>query len=280
MEIAIAMSTPSGNNPSVTPLLRILTLIEVIVLAGAGGILFFLPDLAGQLWPWQLTPFNTRFLGAIYLAALAAIVTLLLAGRWAPARVVLPALFTFTALVLAISLISFDRFDFQRPGTWAWFALYIILPINSAYHLWLYRRLPPADETPVPPVWRGGLLAGAIALGAYGVGLLIAPAAFSAFWPWKLDDFHGQMYSATFLSGAAGLLAASRVAAPVELLAAGLTQGILGLSGIVGVLIVDASVRRVDWSLPGTWLWVGAFAVMLIAGLGMWWQSRRMSKVI
>ncbi len=269
------MNAPGDNNPSITPLLRVLTLVEVLVLAGAGGNLFFLPDLAAQLWPWQLTPFNTRFLGAIYLASLVAVVMMLLVARWAPARGVLPALFTFTALVLGVSLISIGRFEFQKPATWVWFALYIILPINSAYHLWLYRHLLPANLTPVPAVWRGYLLTVAVVLSLYSVGLLLAPAVFSAFWPWRIDDFHGQMYSAAFLTGAVGALAASRVAARIEFVTAALTQGVLSLFAILGLLIVDASVRRVDWSLPGTWLWLGAFAVMLIASLGMLWQSRR-----
>jgi len=268
------MHAPS-DNPPLTPLLRILTLIEVIVLAGAGGALFFLPDLAGTQWPWPLLPFNTRFLGAIYLASLAPVAVMLFVGRWAPARGVLPALFTFTALVLGVSLMSTSRFEFQRPSTWIWFALYIILAINSAYHLWRYRLLPPADPMPVPAAWRGYLLAVAVVFSVYGFGLLAAPTVFSAFWPWRIDDFHGQMYSAAFLTGAVGALTASRVAARIEFFTAALTQGVLSLFAILGLLIVDASVRKVDWSLPGTWLWVGAFAVMLIASLGMLWQSRR-----
>ncbi len=268
------------DNPPLTPLLRLFTLIEVIVLAGAGGLLFFLPDWARALWPWPLTPFNTLFLGAIYLGALPAIASMLLAGRWAPARAVLPALFIFTAIVLIVSALNLDRFDFQldyqRWGSWLWFVLYFALPVNSAYHLWLYRRRPPADSTPTPPAWRIYLLGAAIVLGLYGLGLLITPATFSAFWPWPIDEFHGRIYSATFISGAAGLYAVARVASRIEFLTAGLAQGAFGLFAIAGVLIVDASVRRVDWSLPGSWLWAGAFAIALAAGVGMVGRARTM----
>jgi hypothetical protein len=115
-------------------------------------------------------------------------------------------------------------------------------------------------------------------LGGYGLGLLLAPALFSAFWPWTIDDFHGQIYSAIFLTGAVAMFILSRAVAPVELLTVGLTQITLGLFAIAGMIIVDASVHKIGWSLPGTWMWLGMFALLVITGLGkLWWflESRR-----
>ena len=37
-----------------------------------------------------------------------------------------------------------------------------------------------------------------VAAGLYGLGMLLTPTTFSAFCPWKLDDFRGQMYGALF----------------------------------------------------------------------------------
>ena len=272
------MDTPD-RNPSLTPLLRVVTFIEVLVLFGAGFGLFFLPDLARELWPWTPAPFNMRFLGSIYLTALVPVAIMLIAGRWAPARGVLPAIFIFTTIVLFVSVFNFYLLDFQRWGTYLWFVLYIILPINSAYHMGLYRRLPPADPIPTPPAWRAYLLGVTIVLGLYSVALLIAPETFTAFWPWKIDAFHGRMYSAVFASGAAGAWAAARVAARIEFFTAGITQATFGLFSILGLVLVDAAVHRVDWSSPGTWLWVGAFAVMLVASIGMLARVRRMRTV-
>jgi hypothetical protein len=106
----------------------------------------------------------------------------------------------------------------------------------------------------------------------------LAPALFTGFWPWRIDDFHGRVYSAAFITGAVGAFAVSRVAAPTEFLIAALTQGVFSLFSIVGLIVVDAAVHRVDWSLPGTWLWVGAFALMLIASIGMILRSRAIGR--
>lgn len=266
----------SDANPRLSPLLRTFTLVEVLVLIGAGFGLFFLPDAARQIWPWTPAPFNTRFLGAIYFTSLMPVAAMLWAGRWAPARGVLPALFAFTAIVLAVSGLNLDQFDLGRWSNLVWWPLYVALPVNAAYHMWLYRRLPPAEPVPTTPIWRVYLLGVAVVLGLYGAGLLLLPATFTGFWPWPIDAFHGRMYSAAFVSGAIGAYVVSRLAAPIEFFTAGLTQAVFGLFSILGLLLVDASVHRVDWSAAGTWLWLGGFAVALAAGLGMMWRSRRM----
>ncbi len=267
------MSAPN-ENPSLTPFLRGFLVVEVLALFAAGGGLFFLTDLARAQWPWDIPPFNARFVGAVYLSSLAAAGMLLLTACWAPARLLLPMLFTFTSLVLVMSLIWWNKFLFDRWATWGWFILYVLLPISSAYYFWQYRRLPPADPTPVPAAWRYALLAFGVLLGLYGVLQILAPEAASTFWPWKIDAFHGHLYSAIFVAAAVGALMLSHVAAPVEFFTLGLTYAVLGFFAILGVVIVDASAHSVNWSAPGTWAWTMAFAAILIAGVGLMAQSR------
>jgi hypothetical protein len=155
-----------------------------------------------------------------------------------------------------------------------------VLPINAAYHMWLYRRLPYADPMPTPAPLRAYLLGVTIGVGLYGAGLLIAPEALTAFWPWKIDAFHGRMYSAAFITGAVLAWLISRTAAPVEFLTAALAEGALSFFAITGLLLVDAQAQRVDWSSPGTWLWAGAFAVMLFASIGMIGRVRGMRRAL
>jgi hypothetical protein len=262
-------------NPPITPLLRVVTAVEVLVLLAAGGGLFFLPATIGALWPWALTPFNTRFLGALYLASLASALVLVVSGHWSPARVVTPLILLFTTIVLVVSLLYFDRFVPSAWQTLAWFILYIGIPLNAAYHVWLYRRLAPANRESLPPILRTYLLVQAVVLGLYGLSMLVAPATFGAFWPWKIDDFHGRMYSVAFLTPALGAWFLYRAASPAELLALGVTQIVGGALELLGLFLVDSAVKRVDWSAAGTWVWVGLCATVLLSGLWMLWQARR-----
>jgi hypothetical protein len=262
------------SNPALPSLFRTVTTVEGFVLAIAGFYPFFFPHRALGDWPWLSGPFNMRFIGAVYLTSLVAVIVVLAVPRWAPGRVALPMLVVFTNLVLLLSLIYIGRFEFDRGGTWAWFVLYVVIPVSATYYWLRFRRLPPADPTPVPPAWRSYLLAAAVVLGLYGLGLLIAPNGLTDFWPWPIDDLHGRLYSAIFITLAVAALEVSRVAAPVELLLVGLTQFTLGFFSILGLVLADVSENTVQWSALGTWVWVGGFAVLLVAGAALVAQSR------
>jgi hypothetical protein len=264
------------SNPRVSRLLLGVTAIEVLVLLVAGGGLLLLPGVLRAIWPWALTPFNAGFLGAVYLASMVAAASLVLIGRWSPARVVAPMILVFTAIVLAISLAYFDRFDWRNPSTWLWFALYIVIPVNAGYHVWRYWGLPPANPRPISSRWRFLLLTQGILFGAYGAGLLLAPAFFAAFWPWPVDDFHARLYSVAFITPALGAVLLARAAAREEALTLGLTQLGGGLLAIVSLLAVDASVSRVPWDASGTWAWLGTFAALFLLGLGLVWGARQL----
>ncbi len=267
-----------NSNPKISFLLRFLTFAEVLVVFASGAGLFFIPELAGALWPWELLPFNARFLGAVYSASCISAVMQTLHGRWSPARVVTPMIFTFTAVIMVLSFAYLPVFDFQRWEVWVWFLLYIIIPVNCAYHLWLYRNLPPADSLPTTTAARNILLTQAIVLGIFGLALLVAPAFAKNFWSWEIDIFHAQMYSVTFLTPAIGAFLLAKAASKTEWLTMGLTQAVLGAFPILGVLIVDASIKKVDWSAPGTWIWMIVFAVIFAIGLWMIKESRTVTK--
>jgi hypothetical protein len=262
-----------GGNPPVSPVLRLITVLVALILI-IGASLFFLPSVTAPRWPWELSPFTARFLGALYLGELVGAALFVLVPRWAPGRITVAEAVTFTAVVTVVSFLHLDQFDFSRARSWGWFIIYVVPMLALAYYLWRYRHLPPADTTPIPPPWRAYFLGQGVVLGLYAIGLFIAPRLFSAFWPWSIDAFHGQMYSAIFLTGAVASFLLARAAARLELLAQGLIQFVIGLFAILGLVIVDASRNQVNWAAPGTWLWVGAFVVFLLAGVGMVWWSR------
>jgi len=267
-----------NDNPEITTLLFVVTAFESAVLLVAGMGLLVAPGVLRPMWPWALTPFNTLLLGAIYSSSLVATAMVVYVKRWAPTRVVFPMILIFTAIVLMVCLVYIDRFDFQRWETWLWFLLYIVIPANAAYHVWLYRKLKAFNPFPLPAPWRSVLLIPTILLGLYGIGLLIAPDKFSGFWPWPIDDFHGRVYSVLYITPATGALLLFGAAASIELLTMGLTQFAGAGIAIVGLVIIDSQVDKIDWSASGTWLWIGSFVIILLTGAGLIWQSRVRSR--
>jgi len=257
------------ENPLITPFLRAFTLVETLVLVGGGFGLFLFPETIGAQWPWQLAPFNTRFLGAIYLGAMVPVGLMALSGRWSPTRPVLRAIFTFTFIVTAVSLLSSSQFDFNRAVVWGWFALYISLVISAGYHLWHYRSMPTIHLNPVPRNWRTILRGTSFLLTLYGLGLILFPNAFSSLFPWKLDLFHSQLYSATFITGGVMLISVATLATPAEFIAAGLTEATFGVFAILGLIIVDASVKKIEWAAPNTLAWLALLAVLALLGTAM-----------
>ena len=233
------------GNPQLPGGLRVFSgAVIVVLLVGAG--LFFVPDLVKPRWPWLLAPFNARFLGSFYLAELVAMVALLVWNRWSPARMILVMAFVFTLVVSVTSLVNLDHFNFGRKASWLWFTVYAGSAIVSGLFLWNARGTPAVPVAMSGAGWRRYFQAEAVLLGLYGLGLLILPGTFSAFWPWKIDVFHAQTYSAIFITAAAGTLLISAHAPREELVALGAAQLALGL---LSILALRSPTRRSSGSI-------------------------------
>lgn len=265
------------GNPRIGILLRAVTWLEVVILLWAGAGLLFYPPVAQGVWPWALTPFNMRYLGAIYLAALVAAWLQAKSGGWSPSRVVTVMIFVFTLVVTILSFVHGARFDPRRIETWIWFVLYIGVCVNAGVHLWLYRRWPAGAAAQPGATLRAMLVGIAMLLGIYGLLLLAAPGIASSFWPWKLDAFHAQLYSVTFLTPAVGAWLLLRSTTRAERVALGATLAAWGGLPIVGLVITDATTRRVPWTSAGTWMWLALFAAMTLAGAWIAWSRRAAS---
>ena len=259
----------NDTNPRISNVLLGVTWLEVVILIWAGLGLLLYPPVMAPFWPWPLAPFNMRYLGALYTAALVAAFLQAKSARWSPARVVTPMIFIFTLVVTLYSFVHLDRFDLHRPEAWIWFILYIGVCLNAGIHLWCYRTWPrPQPGAPPRGALRIALWALIVMLGVYGVALLVAPETASWFWPWKLDAFHAHLYSVTFITPALGAWLLLGGATRNEQETLGLTVAGWGLLPIFGLLWVDATVKRVHWELAGIWLWLALFSSM--AGVGVW----------
>lgn len=253
-------------NPRIPSALLAIAAVHAIVIAAAGIVLFFAPTTSKDIWAFELTPFNTRFLGAIYLAALVAYVVLLVVRRWIPARIVMAMAFPFALTVLLVSLAYTDRFLWERPVAWGWFAVYASIPLYAGYFLWRFglTRVPLAASTRTG-AGRAGLICVPLAFVTYGVGLLAAPETFASFWPWPVDAFNGRIYSGIFLALASGAILVAVRSIPLEAVTLGLTCAAFGALAPIGVALVGTA----DWSSAGTLAWVGMFAALFVFGLSL-----------
>ncbi|RWM25050.1 hypothetical protein [Mesorhizobium sp.] len=265
---------PTSDNPPFPAALRLFSVVVIIVLIVGAG-LFFAPVLVKPRWPWAVTPFNARFLGGFYTAEMVVMAALLFWNRWSPGRLVLVMAFIFTVIVSVASFINLGYFNFARKAPWLWFLVYLASVAVSGLFLWWARDRPSAKGVTLKPAWRGYMPVESTILGIYGLGLLLFPLTFSSFWPWPVDAFHAQVYSAIFLAGAGGIYLVLRSAPREELLVLGLAQFLVGLLAILGLVITDAAVHRIDWTATGTLCWLALFGWIGLSGVFKFYAASR-----
>lgn len=81
---------------------------------------------------------------------------------------------------------------------------------------------------PTAASWRLPLRVTGMLLGIYGIGLIFAPSTFGSLFPWSLDQFHSQLYSAIFLTGCVMMLTVAKHATRAEFFATGMTEAAFG----------------------------------------------------
>ena len=275
------MSLASTDNPRIPVFLRIVTIIECLVVFTAAFVLFFFPQVGKQVWSWAVPPYNSRYIGAIYFAALLPLVIFAISGKWSPGRMVLWMIFTFTFSIGVVMFIHVSAFDWTRWSTYAFWFLYLFLPLNSAIHLFLYRRTVVQVEKTAPLSWRRILLVISFLLAVYGMGLLLFPEFTASFWPWSINAFHGRIYAATFFTPAVGAWIVSRKHASVEVSTLGLTLVTLGIFSLAGLLWASSTLppeNQVDFGDPGTWLFLGMNIVITLAGVAIGYYGRKLDQ--
>lgn len=177
----------------------------------AGIQLFVFSERTARFFAWTIDPpLTAAFLGASYWASVAFEWSAARARAWAGARIAVPTVFVFTTLTFVVTIVHLDRFHLgaeheagTRAVTWAWIAIYAIVPVLLA-GLWVRQaRVPGADapRTDRLPHWLRALLAvqAAAFVGVGGV-LLVAPADGAALWPWPLTPLTGRAVGAWALS--------------------------------------------------------------------------------
>ena len=167
----------------------------------AGVQLLFFTERTATHFAWTIQPpLTAAFLGSAYWAAAAFEWSAARARTWADARIAVPAVFVFTVLTLIATLLHLDKFHLGSSFglgtqfvTWAWIAIYAVVPILMVV-LWLRQRTAPGVDPPRThpyPMWLRVLVAlQAVLLLVVGARLFLAPAHAASWWPWPLTAAH------------------------------------------------------------------------------------------
>ncbi|MDQ6638625.1 MAG: hypothetical protein M3Z15_03030 [Pseudomonadota bacterium] len=219
---------------------------------GTWGLL--LPTQVERALPWPVPPLHARFIAAFYLGGALAMALAALARRLAEVRIAIALAVLWTGLLLLVSLLHLDGFDFAKPQVWFWMGAYAVYPLWGA---WLYRRAVQTD-LPVHRAADPALLAIAAVALAFGAELLLAPAAMVRAWPWPVSPLLAHIYAGPFLAYGASALLLAREARPEArriVLASMLAFTLLAL------LASLLHLRLFHFDMPSAWLWFAAFAI-------------------
>jgi hypothetical protein len=272
----------SASNPTIPSFLRWVLAVECSVVFVAGVLLFFLPRLAADLWAWTVPPFNSRFVGAVYLSAYLPLILFWFVPRWMPGRLTLWMILTFTTVVAITMFIHADVFEWNRPATYIFWPLYIFLPINSAIFLLSSKGMDAAKGFDGSKSLRMVFWIFALLGAAYGLGLMISPELLTSFWPWDVDVFHARMYAAAFVTPAvAAWILSFRRPLASEYLSVGLNLVAGGFLPVLGTLWTNMGVpveRQVNFSSAGTWAFLIFFSLTAMLGIVLIAIANQVSK--
>jgi len=205
--------------------------------------------------PWTVPPLHARFIAAIYLSGLLAMVLALGARTLAEVRIPIALAATWTGMLLLVSMLHLESFDFAKPQVWFWMGAYAVFPLWGA---WLYvgrGARATATRRPADPV----LLAIGVVCLLLAAGLLALPAQMIAAWPWKLPPLLASIYAGPFLAYGVSAVMLAREGRPEA-------RRIVLLSMLAfTVLVVVASLLHLalfSFATPSAWVWFGLLAVI------------------
>src|SRR5215210_7676599 len=112
---------PGGDPPRQAPIsgaLRAVLAVQGLILAGVGIALFIAPlDVAGEIWPWELTPLTGRVIAAWLIGLAVGVACVLRENDWARSRPAAVSYMFFGLLEIVALLRYSDDVDFDSART-------------------------------------------------------------------------------------------------------------------------------------------------------------------
>jgi hypothetical protein len=236
---------------------------------------FFNPARMDESFTWAvLPPLHARFVGALYLFGGVYLLGCTVARYLAQVRPAPFAVVLFTSLLLLVTLLNPDAFDYNLGPVKVWTGSYVVYPLLGLVVIALMWRRPGVDPPgPSLPAWgRWALLAQAAAFGVTGLLLLVARDTMVDVWPWPIDVGLAQFYGGPFIALAWCALAYARERTLLAVLP--IVAGTLAFS--VATLVV--SLVHVELFSAGdlaSWVWFGGFGALTVALAALLATSRR-----
>lgn len=261
--ILLAFGQAGAPNPGVTFSQKVFFFSVLALAAWVGYWGMFVPAQVDMALPFKVPPLHARFLGAMYFSGATAMLLSIIAKSWSEVRIIAPMISIWTGFLGVISMLHLEAFNWARTQVWTWFFAYICFPIIAAWLAWRQRsQTEPTPTRDLSTALRIYLyIQGGVAT-AFALGLLFAPQAMTAFWPWKITSILAHIYSAPFLSYGFGSLYAAQQRNWNE--ARIPAYAILAFT----VLVLIASYLHAQlfkFGTPSAWLWFGSFGIATLA---------------
>jgi len=257
------------------PGMRWLLRTAAVLVLLAGFQLFVFTGQTDTHFAWTIVnPLAAAFLGAGYWASFAIEALCAQQRFWANARIAVPSVLVFTVLTLVATLLHLGKFHLAaavpagtRLVTWAWIAVYVLVPLLMLIVLAIQARTPGVDppRTVLLPGWVYAALAGqAVILFGFGVALFAAPGTTAPLWPWQLTPLLAQATGAWLISlgVAAGQALLERDARRLRPAAVGYV-----LLAVLQAIAVARYPDHFHWGSPAGVLYLIFLATILVTGL-------------
>ena len=250
----------------------------------AGMQLFVFTERTEAWFAWTIdVPLTAAFLGAAYWASVS---FEWLAARqrvWAYARIAVPTVLVFTTLTELVTLYHLDLFHLgatfpvsTRIVTWAWIAIYTVVPFSMIALLLGQRKATGGDPNRFPlPRWIAGVLVvHAIVMLPLGAYLLVSPENAAALWPWPLTPLTGRAVGAWVFS--LGVAAAHSVRENCLTRVGVATRSYIVLA-VLELVAVARYIETIAWGAPESTIYMVALLSMLVVGIGA--ETSRRSRI-
>ena len=249
----------------------LLILLIMTLMGGFIGSPFWWMD---QPWSfsWDLPPLASRMLGAAGWSFFAVTLLALRRPSFQRVRLILLLLFVYLA-PLAIVIVSYhlDRFDFNAPITYAFFA--IVVPMTTAATWYLVRqpRIIPQEERdtlPAPLVIQVWLRVVAVITAIWGLALFATDSGPSnLLWAWPGDLLSSRLIGVMLVTIAVGAIYSYHYAETARLMTVMILVYSLGLT--------IAALWNIFFGLPIKPFYTAVFSVIFIVTLVLFRTDRQ-----